>query len=199
MKVEREESGNLSITYDGSVLSVVSLVVFVIATGWLAIEYATNGPDTERFQGLIGASVIFLLMGIVIWEKASFKFDVGRKELRWRKGRYFRYRSGRLHFSEIEAIILGSPVGDEGVPSIRIELITKKEKLSVTDSYKSYRDNFAENLTSELTKLVGLKVNATPEELAVKLNELGRVFEAVKVLTKESGMTVTEAKKYLDK
>ncbi len=199
MKVEREETGNLSITHDGSVLSVISLAVFVIAAVWLGIEYVTNGSDSERFEGLIGVSLMFLLMGIVTWEKSSFNFDIGRKELKWKKGRYFRYRSGRLHFSDIEAIILGSPVGDDGVPSVRIELITKKETLPVTDSYKSYRENFAEDLTAELTKLVGLKVHATPEERATKLNELGKVFDAVKVLTKESGMTVTEAKRYLDK
>lgn len=199
MKVERENNGNLSIIYDGTRLSILSLGVFVAALVWLAFEYVNAGSGTERFQGLVGTSITFLLIGIIFWEKSEFRFDAGRKELLWKKARYFRYRSGRIHFSDIKAIIIGSPVGDEGLPSRRIELIMKQETLPITTSYKSYKDEFILTLTSELKELVGLRLHATPEERAKELQELGRIVEAVKVLTKESGMSVTEAKQYLRK
>ena len=198
MKTERLDNGNIRINFDGTWLSGFSGIVVALSAGWAAYEYFTRSGHTERIEGLIGVAVMFFIMGFVVWEKSSFLFDAGRKEVTWEKGRYLKMKKGKVHFNDITHVVIGTPIGDDGLPSQRIELITKNTCIPITDSYKTYSDDFPTNLASEIRTMIGLKSSSDPEVIAQELHDIGRVVEAVKILKTEKGMSTTKARKFLD-
>src|SRR5581483_1031621 len=88
--------------------------------------------DNESFVGLLAGAVIGLLLFLVVFEQNVFVFDRTRRVVRWQRRRAFSKKSGETPFAEIQAVVAQRPIGDDGVPSRRVALLTPGQELPLS-------------------------------------------------------------------
>jgi hypothetical protein len=142
------------------------------------------------------AHVLVRLLG----ETSRFVFDPARRTVEWRRRFLFRERGGTLPFDAIEQVELQVPIGDDGIPSRRVALrLRDGGELPLTVGYSVDFDGSRRALALRLRALLGLPVEPSVDDEARRLASSGRIIEAVKHVRRETGVSLTEAKRRVDK
>jgi hypothetical protein len=129
------------------------------------------------------AHVLVRLLG----ETSRFVFDPARRTVEWRRRFLFRERGGTLPFDAIEQVELQVPIGDDGIPSRRVALrLRDGGELPLTVGYAVDFDGSRRALALRL------------RDEARRLASSGRIIEAVKHVRRETGVSLTEAKRRVD-
>ncbi|TWO79572.1 hypothetical protein CBW56_14250 [Denitratisoma oestradiolicum] len=163
-------------------------VVFLV---WLAVHWATGHPNSDRFVGLIGASVTCMLFALLS-ETSDFVFDAGTRRLAWSRRVGLRHRSGMVPFEEIEQVVVRTVLGGDAVaPSQRLVLLTRAGELPLTASYTpgDEHEANAERLRAFLGRSQGDAFSASVENLV----SAGRDMDAIRELRLARGISLSEA------
>jgi len=150
------------------------LVASVLFVGVAALTFLGDAHRIGSTLGpLAGAASCAALAAIL--EDSEFRFDAGKREVRWKKSRLFGGRGGTILFADVDDVVLEvrttrSDSGLSVTTDCRVLLITRSGTMSLGSSnlrLVNARDGIAVPLLALLGKdhaprETGLIVNATP-------------------------------------
>lgn len=202
MKILRPSADVLTVKTDDSPLAILWLLIFALCAAWGGYLFFTRRSpfNEENFQGALGGAVTGLIGFLALYERGRFTFDRDKKVLTWYRQRALRRRSGTVPFREIRSVFYHSPIGDEGVPSRRVVLVTDSGELPLTLAFVPDTDDRIKSLAESLKRFVGGDgpvPDMTDENVRAAV-KAGRITEAVRVLRQEKGMSLEEAKDVVD-
>ncbi len=197
MNIERHENGNIEVDISFTWMSYLALFGTFCCFCGIVYFWAIEGLHIFSLQiiGLVIAGVVLGVAGIIIYESSSFLFDNEKGELRWQKRKYFRAKKGTIPFFEIEEVKIER--ADENMKEMLVKIITKKEELSLSDSYMLSSDYNMEELVGDVKSITGLGIDVSPKNRAQILLELGQTKGAIDIIREEMEMSMEEAKEYL--
>lgn len=116
------------------------LLALAVGFGGVALALSLTDPQatgTERFQGLVAGSLLFLVGFLAVFEQAEFGFDRPTRTLRWQRCRAFGQRSGAIPFDQIQAVVAQPSSSESGgrVPKWRVALLLATGELPLTVAY----------------------------------------------------------------
>lgn len=197
MKIDRKENGNIEIQFSFTVMSYLAL--FAAVCCGLGIAYLTLFEGAHIFSikiiGLVAAGVILGVAGITIYESSKFVFDQEKGELIWQKKKYFRTHKGAVPFYDITGVNIHRD--DDKTNEMLVEILTKKETISLTESYMISNDYDVEELVGDLKSITGLGIDVSPKNRAMILLDLGQTKGALNIIREEMDMSLEDARKYL--
>jgi hypothetical protein len=199
MIARQDADGLLVLSYDSKAWSRVALAATGLFLGTAAYDYWFGARGDSRLIGLLGSAATTFLIGFVMSERSRFRVDPVRRRIEWEQGWAFRTRSGSIAFDEVRHVSLETPIGDSGVPSRRVilHLIDGTTK-PITVGYRPDGD-FAITHGADLLKRALGHSKSAPLETARLLLASGKKFEAIRVLVDQEGLSVSEAKKRVDR
>lgn len=156
MTVSRPSDGTLVVEADDNRFAVLFLAIFV-ALAVLAIVVYVRDPlavATERFQGSVGGATMGLVAFLITFERSEFVFDHRRREVRWRRRRALRAHAGTIPFAAITDVAARQPLGDEGVSSRRVVLVTVQGEIPLSAAYRTDANDACLRLADELRRFV---------------------------------------------
>ena len=134
MRVVRSTSDDFVVVFDDVPFARVFLAASVLlgVLGVVQLARVPGGIQDERVLGCIVGTGLCLLGFFAVFERTEFAFDRRARVVRWKRRRAFRRRAGEIPFDRIESVAVQSPIGDEGVPSRRVALITRDGEVPLT-------------------------------------------------------------------
>lgn len=202
MRVHRPTDEVLSVKTDDSPFALLWLTVAALCAAWGAYLFFTvrSAWNRENFQGAVCGAVTGIIGFLALYERGEFTFDRGKRTFFWHRRRALRQRSGVVPFDDIRSIVVQTPIGDDGVPSRRVTVVTESGEVPLTLAYMPDADGRIRSLAESLQKFVGKYAeNADMTMESARAAVLaGRVTEAVRILREDRGMSLEEAKRIAD-
>lgn len=197
MQIERKENGTIEVDFSFTHLAYLAIFgAFACLAGIIFLHFIEGLRFFDiKVLGLILAGVVLGIVGIIIFESSHFVFDHQRGMLFWQKRKYFRTQKGSIPFYDITEVKLNrDDIGNKGMI---VEILTKKMRLSMTDSYVISEDYNVEELVGDLKSITGLGIDISPKSRAIVLLDLGQKKAAIDVIREEMEMSAEDAKVYL--
>jgi hypothetical protein len=154
--------------------------------------YSNNRQKVEQWGGLLGGAVCCMLTYLAFYERSSFEFDRATKKIRWRRRRSWRERAGEIDFYDVKAVIAQRPIGDEGMPSRRVVLLTRQGEFPLRRSYQP-DSGHGDVLVNRLKEFLGLPADDPIFEKARQFAKAGHQQEAIRLLRDERKLSLSDA------
>jgi hypothetical protein len=200
MTIDERPDGTVLVTYDSRGLSVFMLAfsgLFVLVALY-DLSIGTRG--TARLVGLVGSATTGLLVAMVFLERAWFEFSPVTRVVTWRRRWALQQRSGTMPFDSIQSVLVDRPLGDEGTPSRRVTLLTTGgDNIPMTVGYRPDADDTIVRIAARIRAVLGRETKSTHLDAARALIAAGRSVEAVKLVRENEGLTLTEAKRRVER
>ncbi|MFP5211809.1 MAG: SRPBCC domain-containing protein, partial [Acidobacteriota bacterium] len=122
-----------------------------------------------------------------------FVFDLRHRMVDWSRRRALSRKRGTVPFDSIRAVVAQTPIGDHGIPSRRIALLTHEGELPLSVAYSPDNGNECLRIAAELNRAIG---RPTDDPLSHSLRgavEAGRSLEAIRLLRQERPMSLGAA------
>ena len=197
MQIERKDNGNIEVDFSFTHLAYLALSGAVACIIGIAYLHLFEGESfvSIKVLGLILAGVLLGIMGIIIYESSHFVFDNQRGMLIYQKRKYFKTTKGSIPFYDITEIKLNKDeIGQKGMI---VEIMTKKQRLSLTDSYVISENYNVEELVGDIKAVTGLGIDLSPKSRAQVLLDLGQTKAAIDIIREEMEMSMEDARLYL--
>ena len=197
MQIERKENGNIEVDFSFTHLAYLALVGAVCCAIGIVYLHFFEGLSflNIKILGLILAGVILGIVGIIIFESSHFVFDHQRGMLFYQKRKYFRTKKGTIPFYDITEVKLNKD--DIANKGMIVEILTQKQRLSLTDSYVISEDYNVEELVGDIKSITGLGIDISPKNRAKVLIDLGQTKAAIDIIREEMEMSTADARIYL--
>jgi len=205
MRSELEADGTLVVRHDST-----SWLRFFLAASVALLAIAgydllrVSPPRHDRLGATLISAALCLGCGLAMAESGRFAFDRARRLVVWRKRWAWVVREGSLSFDDVRGVVVQTPLGDEGVPSRRITLkLADGRELPLRTSYRPDATDEVPRLAEQIRVVLGHP--AAPEAAAAPppaaldaLLHAGRTIEAIKLLRREKGISLRDAKLEVD-
>ncbi len=185
-------------TWKVPLLFAVAGVICIARLGYLlsGAAPAESGQGGNQLVGMVISSIMFPAAVVMFYEINCFRFDVAERLLVWSKRRAFRRKRGMVPFADIESVVVeGCPSGFTS-SSYRVVLVTKQEKIPVSESYSGTRE-MNERFANQLRACLG-KSGDVPEESLREMVRLGRKIDAIRYARERYGLSLADARKLVD-
>lgn len=197
MQIDRKPDGTIEVSISYVLMSYLALggaTCCALGIGYL--YFVESQPLFGiKILGLVLAGVILGIVGIIIYEKSRFVFDHEKSTLYWQKGKYFRTKKGTIPFHDITSVKLNRDLVEN--KGMIVEIITKTQNLSLTDSYMISTDYNVEELVGDLKTITGKGIDVSPRSRASILLDLGQEKAALDIIRHELDMDMDDARRYL--
>ena len=200
MYLHSEPDGKLIVSSTSSLfdwLLLVGAALCTVPTVRGALQGTFNLHDSTPLAG----SAFFLLCFMICYERTRFEFDPTLGLVRWFSKRIFSTKTGSLPFGRVKSVILQTSLGSDATcPSARLALVTDQGELPLCKAYAGGTGEEYETIAARIRTLLQLG----PASSDVVLDtiraavEQGRKIEAIRLLRLHKGMTLTEAKAFID-
>ena len=197
MQIDRKEDGTIEVAFSYTHMAYLAIFgALACLIGILYLHFFDGlGFLDIKILGLILAGIILGIVGIIIFESSHFVFDQQRGMLFWQKRKYFRTKKGTIPFYDITEVKLNKD--DVSQNGMIVEILTKKQRLSLTDSYVISEDYNVEELVDDLKTITGLGIDISAKSRAQVLLDLGQTKAALNIIRNEMEMSMEDARTYL--
>lgn len=127
-------SVTIEVNESGFALVLKALVLLCVFSAAFVYFGDATPKSSERFWGLLSGAGLFLIGGLAVYERATFRFDAQRQTLTWTRRRSFSQHGGTVPFEKIVRVssrTLGNPVN----PKRRLVLELVDGELPLSSAY----------------------------------------------------------------
>lgn len=189
------------------------LIGFVALLIFAVVQYLRDPRfvNKDSFKGCLGGMAVFAIGYLMLLEHGIFVIDRSHRIIHWSRKRALSRRSGSIDFDSVRSIVIQTPIGDQGVPSRRIAIITDTAEVPLSVAYKPDHNDECLRLAEKITHYVkgtgpSPAAAAAPSDSkdGVLMESVraavaaGRSIEAIRLLRQEKNLSLTEAKQIVD-
>jgi hypothetical protein len=199
MQAHDRSDGTLVVTYDGTSLTKLLLVMAVLFAGTAIYDVFIGARGTDRLIGLGGAVATCVLAALVSLEQSHFTFDASARTIVWTRRWGLRRRSGSIPFDSVREVAVQRPLGDDGVPSRRIALqFDDVPEVPVTVGYRPDVNGEILTIAASIRARLGQPAAGATLDSLQRLVDAGQTIEAIKRVRQDEGLSLSEAKRRVD-
>lgn len=196
MKLTEINGGGLMVEHDDTrvarLLLAIGLALLLLG---LYRYYVTH--DREKLVGGSAAFATCVVAWFFVGERAVFRVEPQMGLIRWKRRRMFVSREGAIHFSDVRSVLVQTPIGDRGIPSRRVAIITRDGKeFPIATAYKPDNDDACPALAARLREVLSIKPlsEGAMADVAALAAE-GREMDAIRSLRGiNKGMSLADAR-----
>ncbi|WP_455372676.1 hypothetical protein [Limibacillus halophilus] len=157
--------------------------------GWLSLEASAWIP--------IGFGLLLACGGCFLFRWETTAFDTAQRRVLWSKQSLLSHRQGEQPFSAIERVLIDTTRSETEISTARLVLQAGAERIPLTSYYSRSRAEWLP-LKRRIEQVLGLPQGSLEDDLRA-LKAQGQTIEAVKVLRRERGLSLAEAKEQVDR
>ncbi|MGA3133024.1 MAG: hypothetical protein ABSD59_19640 [Terracidiphilus sp.] len=192
MRVKRETPAELVVA-EGTIW--VSCICAVVAS---ALLYSLRNQGQKLGGLLMAGFLLAFAAGFVL--KTQVIFNAMERTASWSGRRLFWVKSGTIPFDAIQDVGMDSSVGNHGVLTYRMTIVTAQGTIPMSDSYsggKQSKTEMRERILRFLGKEAG-SANEADESSIRSLLAQGRKIDAIQLLRSSRNIGLTEAKQQVE-
>lgn len=151
----------------------------------------------EQFGGTLAGVAVCAVALLAMYERTRFVFDGRARELRWMRKRALHETGGTIPFADITAITAPRPIGDDGAPSRRAEIVTRAGVVPLTVAFSPDLGEEKLGLAERLRAFVVVVERDALDALDANVMALlraGSEMDAIRALREQRKIGLLEAK-----
>lgn len=194
MRSAQEAGPRLTIVHDDTSTAKLWLTGAIVLLLASVVRHAVH-PNHEAFVGGIAGGLVLAVAFVATFEKSLFTIDGASRMISWEKHRLLRHRQGVLPYDAVQGVVAETPLGDSGVPSRRIVLLTRQGDLPLATAYCPDHDDECLAIAARMRAHLGLAGRDALVDEIRPLVAAGRTLDAIRMLRQRRKLSLTEARR----
>lgn len=192
MRVKRETPTELVVAESTIWISTICAIAAA------ALLYSLRN-QVHKLGGLLMAGFLLAFAaGFVL--KTQVIFNAMERTASWSRRRLFWLKSGTIPFDAIQDIGMDSSVGNHGVLTYRLTIVTAQGTIPMSDSYSGGKESKTE-MRERILRFLGKEAVSANEDDESSIRSLlaqGRKIDAIQLLRSSRNISLTEAKQRVE-
>jgi hypothetical protein len=187
------------VSYDGTGMSRLLSIIGIVFLGIAAYTLFREPARRDRLIGSFAGFVTCVVASLLTLERSRFELDPRVRSITWRRRWGWSVREGITTFDRVRAVVVQTPIGDDGVPSLRLALLlVEGGEVPLTMGYGPDPSGELPELGDRLRGMLGLEQHVGLAGHLQQLVNQGKSIEAIKIIRQKGDVSLEEAKRRVD-
>jgi len=199
MKIVRADAAELKIED----FSLLPWLVYFPASLFILYKVAARFYAQRLFDGdffgALAAGLAFLFAVAVFGERSTFCFRRQERRVVWSRKGLLGRKGGVLPFAQIRKALIQTGRSSEQSGTCRVTLLTDAGELPLSRFYHGGEKGKCEEIARAIRTVLEQRRDSLIEDSIVELVVAGNKIEAVKLAREHYGMSLTEARSFVEK